>query len=143
MARQIHGVLMPAYAQEAQLLRVRHFAPLGRTVADIQAGADCYLGALEQGALVGALSFAPDDELGQFIVNALVVHPEQQRRGFGRALLVEALRLGHGHAFAVATGADNTPALALYRSLGFVEYRRGSLGPEALAMVKLRRAVNA
>ena len=140
VARRIHAVLMLAYAQEAALLQVRHFAPLARTVADIQAQADLYLGAVERGALIGALSFAPDDEPGQFIVNALVVHPAHQRRGIGRALLLEALRLGDGHTFAVSTAAANAPALALYGGLGFVAYRRGSIGPEALALVKLRRA---
>jgi ribosomal protein S18 acetylase RimI-like enzyme len=48
---------------------------------------------------------------------------------------------GRDHAvFAVATPALNTPALSLYRSLGFVEYRYGTLGPEGVGLVKLRRA---
>lgn len=140
VARQIHGVLMLAYAQEAALLQVRHLPPLARTVADIQAEPDLYLGVVDGGALLGALSFAPDDEPGQFIVNALLVHPAHQRRGIGRALVLEALRLGGSHAFAVSTAAANAPALALYGGLGFVAYRHGSIGPEALPLVKLRRA---
>ena len=93
----------------------------------------------EHGALVGALGFAPDEEPGQFSVNSLVVHPDHQRRGIGRSLLLEALRLGDGEAFAVSTAAKNAPALALYTSHGFVAYRFGTIGPEALALVKLRR----
>ncbi len=142
-ALRIHAVLMRAYAQEAALLQVRHFAPLARSVQDVQEDGDCYLGALAPGdgaeTLLGALAFAPDDEPGQFIVNSLVVHPDHQRRGIARALLLEALRLGGGHAFAVATATANAPALALYRSFGFAVYRQGSIGPEALALVKLRR----
>lgn len=146
-ARRIHAVLMRAHAQEAALLQVRHFAPLDRSVQDVQRDGDCYLGAVAPGdateTLLGALAFAPDDEPGQFIVNSLVVHPLHQRRGVARALLHEALRLGGGHAFAVATASANVPALALYRSLGFVVYRHGSVGPEALALVKLRRPAHA
>lgn len=132
-------MLVPAYEQEARLLGASPFPPALRTVADIQGDTDCWLGAFEGAALAGALAFAPDAEPGQFIVNTLVVHPAQQRRGVARALLHEALRLGGGHAFAVATGEANTPALALYRSLGFEPYRRGSIGPQALPLVKLRR----
>jgi hypothetical protein len=43
-------------------------------------------------------------------------------------------------AFAVSTAAGNTPALALYQALGFVPYRYGVVDPEALPLVKLRRA---
>jgi hypothetical protein len=46
----------------------------------------------------------------------------------------------HGMAFAVSTAAGNTPALALYQALGFVPYRYGVVDPEALPLVKLRRA---
>ena len=44
--------------------------------------------------------------------------------------------------YAVATGAENAPALALYRELGFVAYRQGSIGVGQLALVKLRRAAD-
>ena len=32
----------------------------------------------------------------------------------------------------------NKPALALYEQFGFVAYRRGTIGPETLELVKLR-----
>lgn len=127
-------MLEPAHAQETQPLD----ATL-RTAPQMPSSADCCLGAFTGGRLAGVLAFAPDDEPGQFIVRVLAVHPEHQRRGLARALMLEALRLGGGRAFAVATGAHNAPALALYHGLGFEPYRWGSLGPGALALVKLRR----
>ena len=39
-ARRIHAVLMRAHAQEAALLQVRHFAPLDRSVQDVQRDGD-------------------------------------------------------------------------------------------------------
>lgn len=140
VAHQIHAVLVLAHAQEAALLQVARFVALERTAEDIAASAEYFLGALEGSTLLGALSLAPDEEPGQIEVVSLVVHPAHQRRGIARALMHEALRLAEGTPFAVAVGARNGPALALYRDLGFVAYRRGTLGPEALPMVKLRRA---
>ena len=150
VAQKIHHVMKLAYAQEARLLGVKDLPPLRRTVQDIQAGDEFYLGAMavqdavedavESGQLLGALSIGADDETDQLLISALVVHPAAQRRGIGRALVLEALRRSPGMTMAVSTGAQNAPALALYRAMGFVAYRRGVMGPQALAVVKLRRA---
>ncbi len=148
VAQQIHDVMKLAYAQEARLLGVKDLPPLQRTVQDIQAGDVFYLGAVavavavavEDGQLLGALSIGADDEADQLLIGALVVHPAAQRRGIGRALVLDALRRSPGMTMAVSTGFDNGPALALYRAMGFVAYRRGVMGPEALAVVKLRRS---
>ncbi len=125
--------------QEASVTGASPLAHAAPTVQGIQASPLCWLGVLDRGCLAGVLAFGPDDEPGQYLVNALVVHPARQRRGLARALLGEALRLGDGYAFAVSTGEANAPALALYGSLGFLSYRRGSLGPGAPVMLKLRR----
>lgn len=131
---------MLAYAQEAGLLGVKHFAPLERTREDIQSGTEFYVGALRDDELVGALALGPDDEPGQINIASLVVHPARQRQGIARMLVHEALRRVDGLALSAATGARNAPALALYREFGFVAYRRGTMGPEELEVVKLRRA---
>jgi ribosomal protein S18 acetylase RimI-like enzyme len=138
-ARRLHAVLVTAYAQEAALLGVQQFAPLGRTAEDIQRSADLHLGALRGDMLLGAVSVGPDDEAEQLCITSLVVHPVHQRQGVGRALLTEVLRLGRAQAFAVSTAAANAPALALYREFGFVAYRQGVMGAESLPVVKLRR----
>lgn len=140
VARQIHDVLVLAHAQEAAVLQVERFVALERSPEDVAASLEYFLGALAGATLVGVVSLAPDDEPGQIEVAALVVHPAHQRRGVGRALMREALRRGQGAVLSVAVGARNAPALALYEGLGFVAYRRGTLGPEALPLVKLRRA---
>jgi ribosomal protein S18 acetylase RimI-like enzyme len=140
VARQIHAVQRLAYAQEAALLRVRHFPPLDRTPEEIRSSEEFYLGALRDEAVVGALSFEPDEIPGQILISSLVVHPEHQRQGIARALVSELLRMKEQTVFVVSTGANNGPAIALYRSLGFTEYWFGTIGPDALPLVKLRRA---
>ena len=138
VAARIHAVLILAYAQEAQLLQVKHFAPLDRTPEDVRTSTEYFLGALQEDQLLGALSLGPDDEPNQINIGSLVVHPQHQRQGIGRSLLAAALRQGKGMTFSVSTGAKNTPALKLYREFGFVVYRHGTIGPEALELVKLR-----
>lgn len=140
VARKIHAVLLLAHAQESEVIQATHTTALARTAEAIQASAEFYLGALRAEELLGALSVGPDDEPGQINIALLAVAPSHQRQGIARSLLVEALRRGQGAAFCVSTIASNAPALALYREFGFLAYRHGTLGPEALALVKLRRA---
>jgi ribosomal protein S18 acetylase RimI-like enzyme len=66
--------------------------------------------------------------VGQFAVVWIAVHPDRRGRGLGRRLL-ERLLAGAGtqRAWLVTHDLD-TPARALYRSLGFRELGRGPLG---------------
>ena len=139
VARQMHAVLLLAHAQEARQLGVQNFVPMARTAEDLQGSANFHLAAFHGDELVGAVILGADDEGDQISVVTLVVHPSHQRRGIARRLMCEALHRGAGQVFSVCTAAANAPALALYRGLGFVVYRHGTLGPDALALVKLRR----
>lgn len=139
VAEQIHAVWMLAYAQEARLLQVQDFAPLRRSVQDLQALDETLFAAWRGGHIVGAVSVGADDEPGQALIGCLIVHPDHQRQGAARALMLQALALCDGQPLAVVTGAHNAPALALYASLGFAPYRRGVLGEQALPVLKLRR----
>ena len=146
LAEQMHAVMRLAYAQEAALLQVpqklQHFTPLDTTVDDVQRSVAFHLGAWCGEVLLGVVSVGPDDEPDQLCIGMLVVHPSAQRQGIARALMQDALQRGAGMVYAVATGAENAPALALYRELGFVAYRQGSIGVGQLALVKLRRAAD-
>jgi ribosomal protein S18 acetylase RimI-like enzyme len=139
VAQQIHGLLQLAHTQEAALLDLDGQTSASQSAEDIQSSRQFYLGAIEGSLLVGATSVGPDEEPEQLSIATLIVHPGYQRRGIGRSLVAEALHRGRGMAFSVSVAAKNVPALALYRELGFIEYRHGTLGPEELAMVKLRR----
>jgi ribosomal protein S18 acetylase RimI-like enzyme len=143
VAHHIHAVLLPAYAQEARLLQAQDFPPMQRSAEDIQADDAIYLGAQRNGTLLGAVALARDGEPGQLLITTLVVHPAHQRQGVARALMTALLARGAGMAFGVATGARNAPALALYQALGFEIYRHGTVGPDALPLVKLRRPATA
>jgi GNAT superfamily N-acetyltransferase len=138
VAARIHAVQMRAYAQEAQLLGAVYFPPLKRTVEDIRTSSESFIAAFRDGALVGALSYWPDDEGFGTNIASLVVDPPFQRRGIGRLLMEHFLAVHPGKS-TVQTGIKNVPALTLYAQCGFTEHRRWFVGREPLELIKLRR----
>lgn len=142
-ARRMHAVMVLAHAQEALLISGGGAAPFEQSADDVaSADATCF-GAFDGTDLIGSVSLEADDEPGQISIASLVVHPDHQRRGVARALVDQVLRHGRGDTFSVCTTAANAPALALYQSMGFVAYRVGTIGPAAVAIVKLRRQCSA
>lgn len=138
-ATSIHRVLARAHAQEAGQLKPEHRTSTETSVEALQAGDECYLGALtDDDQLAGGASIGADDEPGQIRVLALFVDPQYQRRGIARQLMLEVVRRGDGAVLTVITTTTNAPALALYEGLGFRPYRRGVLGASQLEILKLR-----
>lgn len=140
VAQRIHALLARANAQEVDLVQAGDSSSPKRTPEDIQSSSGFFLGAFHEGELVGSMGLGSSEEPGHISIESLAVHVDHQRQGVGRSLVVDALRRGHGVPFSVVSAAANLPALALYRHLGFIECRRGTLGPERLLMVQLRRA---
>jgi ribosomal protein S18 acetylase RimI-like enzyme len=72
---------------------------------------------------VGAFCIAWPDAVNQVgLFEPVGTHPDFQRQGLGKAVMLETLRrlqrAGMRQAI-VSTGADNTPAIHLYASAGF------------------------
>ena len=148
VARQLHGVWSRAYTQESTLLGLKDFPPLDRSVQDLQASTDHFIGAWRGDTLLGAVALARDAEpppasAPPLAINTLIVDPAHQRQGVARLLMNAVLQQARGVALTVATGAANAPARALYAEFGFALYRRGSMGPEELPVVQLRRLPDA
>jgi ribosomal protein S18 acetylase RimI-like enzyme len=92
------------------------------------------------GTIVGLVVLGVDSE--GFVVENVAVHPCQQGRGLGRALLElaekEAARAGFD-AVHLYTHEQMTENLALYARIGYVEYDRRFQGD--FSLVYLRKAV--
>lgn len=76
---------------------------------------------------VGVVLLAEHPDRDAWEVAYLGVIPESRRRGLGRAILSEALCFAAGSGrstIEVAADAGNSPALGLYRRLGFQDIRR-------------------
>jgi GNAT superfamily N-acetyltransferase len=142
-AQAIHALLQQAQAQEAAWLGLAPVPDAHADWTEVQRSAHLHLGVwAADGALMGVLGVGPDDEPGQLCVHVLAVRAADQRCGVARALLHDALRRGPDLAWAVSAAAAHHRALALYRQAGFVPYRQGVMGPDALPMLKLRRAAD-
>ena len=85
------------------------------------------------------LAVTDDDEPDMRCISVLVVHPNQQRRGLARQLLLHLFALHPSQTFTVLCASANAAAQALYRGMGFEPYRRGSLGAQALPVIKFLR----
>jgi ribosomal protein S18 acetylase RimI-like enzyme len=139
-AQRIHAVRMAAYEQEAKLLGLDRFPPLDERVNDILNSSEEFVGAFQGTTLAGVLSNSADEEGRGMTINSLVVHPAFQRLGLGRSLVKGMIGRHCSLEITVQTAAANVPALELYASLGFAEYRRWSVGSPPLELVKLRRS---
>jgi ribosomal protein S18 acetylase RimI-like enzyme len=138
VAERLHAIQRAAYAQEARLLAARHFPPLDRTVADVQASQERFLGAFWETELVGTVSVEDGAGCTELVICSLTVAPGCQRRGVARALLAAVLGDSRYKIVRVSTGARNVPAIALYSAFGFVEHARRTVGVEELPLVEFR-----
>jgi GNAT superfamily N-acetyltransferase len=98
--------------------------------------AEQFWGARLDGALVGVLTIEPV-RMSEFCVSSLVVAPDRQRRGVGRALLQTIVEQYAPYGCSVWTAAGNAPALALYEQFGF--FPRSSRQAGALQLIELFR----
>ncbi|MBW4718209.1 GNAT family N-acetyltransferase [Saccharothrix obliqua] len=115
VARAVHRIGLRSYAVEAELIGSTAIPALRETVHGMRARPLRWLGAHVDGVLAGFVAWARVD--GVLDIDRLCVDPDRFRRGVGRRLVAAVLALG-GPA-AVATGAANAPAIALYEGLGF------------------------
>ena len=70
---------------------------------------------------------SPRPEERHVLTFSLCVDPGARRQGLARRMLEEGLRFARAHGYRraeVAVLAENTPALALYKKMGFVEEGR-------------------
>lgn len=137
VARQILALLGSAHEQESS--RIGAEPELQQSVEQIMGSAAIHIGAVEAEQLIGVVVVGPDEEPSQLELKWLAVREDCQRRGIGRALVQHVLASGIAN-FAVTVATNNVGALALYSALGFLPYRQGSLGAQAIPVVKLRRS---
>lgn len=113
-----------------------------KTIVDLEAsGRGVYVVAEEAGSVVGhaLLEPLPLAVTSHVVRLTIAVHDGHERRGIGRALMEALMRWARSNPrvekVELQVRSSNEPAIALYRSLGFVEEgrktRRLKLGPNA------------
>jgi ribosomal protein S18 acetylase RimI-like enzyme len=118
LAARIAGLQRASYSVEAELIGFGEIPPLRETPAAVARLDLTILGALEHGDLVGILGYRRFRDLVD--IDRLAVHPSSFRRGVARSLIEELhAREVDAARFEVSTGADNEPAIAFYREMGY------------------------
>lgn len=123
-----------SYQAEADLLGIDDFPPLGVSLEALAARPGTFYGVSQGKRLVGAIEV---EELGARTrqIAALAVDPAYFRRGMGRRLVEFVLKDSPGRVL-VSTSSANTPALTLYRSMGFRQ-TEAFASPEGLELCSL------
>ncbi len=107
-----------AYRIEADLIGSDGIPPLQETLEELQTCGETFLGAIDDGELIGAISWRFCD--ATIDIHRLVVHPDRLRRRIGTALVHGALEAEPlAEKAIVQTGAQNAPATGLYEREGF------------------------
>jgi N-alpha-acetyltransferase 10/11 len=138
--------LRPCSAEDVEPLGRRYFdsydpgvagATVDEAIADIRAAFAGEYGELwpaaslvatsDEGGIAAAVQVVrrapwPDTPDCPFVIE-LFTAPGHRRRGLARALLAGALTVAGRREVALRVSADNRPALALYRDLGFRDWR--------------------
>jgi ribosomal protein S18 acetylase RimI-like enzyme len=139
VAAQIHAVAQAAYALEAERIGCADFPPLRESLNDLRQSSDSFLVFRQAGSIVGALSFDPGSDL--VAITRLVVSPRHLRQGIATALLTALeRRLPPMARLAVSTAQANTPAILLYRRLGYAE-ASVSRSREGVVLVRLTKTI--
>ncbi|QOC92065.1 GNAT family N-acetyltransferase [Micromonospora craniellae] len=117
LARTLLPIQHAAYAVEASIIGDDRIPPLHETLDELRAAPLRWLGALDDGRLVGAMAWSENPT--ELDIDRLVVDPTAHRRGTGTALVRTLLASAGDRRVVVATGAANLPARRLYERLDF------------------------
>lgn len=119
-AKQILDVQFPAYKIEAQIIGFDGIPQLKDTVETIETSSEIFIGYTKEERLIAFLSYSKEEN--EYQICRLVVHPDYFKQGIARKLLRYFINeiVSPLQKVIVSTGADNVPAINLYKSEGFV-----------------------
>jgi len=138
IAEQIHCVFQRSYQIEAELVGVKAFPPLARTINDIKVSNSLFYGLYEAGELAGVIEV--EYKNCSLDIHSLTVDPSFFRRGIAGKLIEYVLGKFDWQKALVETALVNKPAIKLYEKYGFVTHKQWTPehGIEKVAMSQYR-----
>ena len=120
-----------AYQSEAALFGSKDIPPLKQTPAELQDefrnGVILKMTAAD-GTIIGSVRAKEQD--GTVYIGKLMVHPAQQRKGYGSALLAAIEGCFPGKRYELFTSTRSTDNLRLYQKRGYTEFARKAVNDE-------------
>jgi ribosomal protein S18 acetylase RimI-like enzyme len=137
-AGEIMTVQRAAYVSEAQLYDNPHFSALSEPLESVRSAisSDVVLVAREGTRIVGAVRGRVDGDVCH--VERLVVAPDMQGRGIGRALLLAVEEAAPVRRFVLHTGDRSAANLALYRKVGYEQFHEERVA-DTLSLIHLEK----
>ncbi|WP_420581280.1 GNAT family N-acetyltransferase [Reichenbachiella sp.] len=117
-SKMLWELFQKSYKVEAELVAVKDFPPLRRTVKDFQKSKTEFFGILVNGKLAAAIEIVYQKL--ELEIWSLVVDPAYFRQGLAKELLIFTEEKFKPERSTVETAAINYPAIKLYQQHGFV-----------------------
>lgn len=139
LAQSVLSIQFPAYQIEANLIGFQWIPALSDTAEVLMNSKETFIGFYEEHMLLGVLSYE-ETEVNVDICR-LVVSPASFRKGVGRQLVEYVTNeVRQSRDVIVSTGQKNTPAVTLYKKLGFVEEETFEVA-EGVSLINLRYSI--
>ena len=137
-AGEIMTVQRAAYVSEAQLYDNPHLSALSEPLDNVRSAieTEVVLVAREGTRIVGAVRGRVEGPVCH--VERLVVAPDMQGRGIGRALLLAVEEAAPVRRFRLHTGDRSAANLRLYRKLGYEQFREERVA-DTLSLIHLEK----
>jgi len=122
VSEKIRSIFQESYAVEAKLLQAKDFPPLKRDIDDFLNSETEFYGYYKSQEMVAVIEVKNNKDSTH--VHSLVVAPKFFRQGIAQSLISYLLDSFDSALYTVETGAENQPAVTLYKKNGFVEIER-------------------
>lgn len=142
-AAKILSIQKLAYRSEAELYGDFNIEPLKQNVNDVEKAFEDYLilKYIEDGELVGSVRAYQKDRT--CYIGKLMVHPDFQNKGIGKALMNEIERQFNVERFELFTGSKSEKNINFYEKLGYAGYKTKKLDREETIFIFMEKLAKA
>ena len=121
-----------AYQSEAALFGSKDIPPLKETIEEVieEYNEGTVLKMMCDGKIIGSVRAKEKD--GTVYIGKLMVHPDHQKHGYGKRLLLEVEKYYPGKRYELFTSTRSTDNIRLYHSVGYMEFDQKAVDEELI-----------
>ena len=138
ISKKIYNIFQKSYKIEAKILNVSKFPPLERSIENIINSDTLFFGFFIKKKIVSIIE--TENNFQSIHIKSLVVCPNYFRQGIGTKLVQYVIDTYDTKILTVETGADNYPAIKLYKNFAFIEQSQWDTD-HGIRKIRLKRIV--